>query len=92
MQQVRMSEVFKNISNLYNNGFESAKNIMLDFANIESIDLKGITTLLNVQKVALMNNKSVSVKNVAPSVGRILDITGINKTFANNLTNPVSRK
>lgn len=91
MQFVQASEIFKNIGNLYNSEFETAKNIMLDFSGVEDIDLKGITALLNVQKVALINNKSITVKNVAPSVGKILDITGLNKTFSDTVSNPLGK-
>lgn len=91
MRQVNVSEVFKNILNLYDNEFESAKSIMLDFSNIDNLDLKGIKTLLSVQKVALINNKSIKVKNVAPSVGKILDITGLNKTFSDSVSVPVRK-
>lgn len=92
MQFIDASEIFDNIGNIYNSDFETSKNIMVDFSNIENIDLKAITTLLNLQKVALMNNKSVSFKNVAPAVSKILDVTGLNKTFANVSTNPITRK
>ncbi|MBQ4123385.1 STAS domain-containing protein [bacterium] len=92
MQFVQVSEIFKNIGNLYNSEFETAKNIMLDFSNVENIDLKGIKTLLNIQKVALMNNKSVVLQNVAPNVGKILDVTGLYKTFSIEATNPILRK
>lgn len=92
MQIVRASELFKNIGNIYNSDFETSKNITLDFTNIESIDLKAVTTLLNIQKVALMNNKSISISNVTPAVGKMLDVTGLNKTFANVATNPITRK
>ena len=54
--------------------------------------MKAITTLLNVQKVALLNNKSLSISNVNPKVGKMLDVTGLNKTFANVATNPMLRK
>lgn len=92
MQFVKASEVFKNIRNLYNSEFESANDIMLDFSNIDNIDFKGISALLDIQKVALMNHKSVTLSNVAPSVRNILDITGLNKTFSKVVTDPVSRK
>lgn len=92
MQIVRASDLFKNIGNIYNAEFEDSKNITLDFTNIESIDLKAVTTLLNIQKVALMNNKSISISNVTPEVGKMLDVTGLNKTFANVATNPIARK
>jgi len=92
MQCIDASEIFNNIGNLYSKEFETSKNIMVDFSNVENIDLKGITTLLNLQKVALMNNKSISIKNVTPPVKKILDVTGLNKTFANVATNPIIGK
>ena len=66
MQVLRATEVFKNIRNIDNAEFEKSGNIVLDFSNIENIDLKAITTLLNIQKVALLNNKSLSISNVNP--------------------------
>ena len=92
MQFIDASEIFNNIGNLYNKDFETSKNIMVDFSNIENIGLKDITTLLNLQKVALMNNKSISIQNVTPTVKKILDVTGLNKTFANVATNPITGK
>ncbi len=92
MQIIRASELFNNIGNINNTEFENSKSITLDFSNIESIDLKAVTTLLNIQKVALLNNKSISISNVNPSVGRMLDVTGLNKTFANVSTNPITRR
>lgn len=92
MQVIRASELFKNIKNIDNTEFEQSRNINLDFSNVESIDMKAITTLLNMQKVALLNNKSLSISNVNPKVGKMLDVTGLNKTFANVATNPMLRK
>ena len=92
MSLINASDVINNIENLNNNDFETSKNIMIDFSNIENIDLKAITALLNLQKIALMNNKSISIQNVNPAVSKILDVTGLNKTFANIATNPISGK
>lgn len=92
MQVLRATEVFQNIRNIDNNEFEKSGNIVLDFSNIENIDMKAITTLLNIQKVALLNNKSLSISNVNPRVNRMLDVTGLNKTFANVAKNPIARK
>lgn len=92
MQILRASELFNNINNIDSFEFENSKNIELDFTNIESIDLKAIKSLLNLQKVALLNNKSISISNVNPEVGKLLDVTGLNKTFANVATNPINGK
>ena len=50
MQVLRATEVFQNIRNIDNNEFERSGNIVLDFSNIENIDMKAITTLLNIGK------------------------------------------
>lgn len=92
MQIIDAVDIFNNIGCIYNRDFETSKNIMVDFSNIENIDLKAITTLLNLQKVALLNNKSIVIQNVKPAVSKILDVTGLNKTFANVATNPITRK
>lgn len=92
MQVIRASELFNNIKNIDNAEFEQSRNINLDFSNVESIDMKAITVLLNMQKVALLNNKSLSISNVNQRVNNLLDVTGLNKTFANVATNPMLRK
>ena len=92
MQMIKASELFNNINSIDNKEFEKSKNINLDFSNIESIDLKAIKVLLDIQKVAILNNKTLSVTNVSPNVGQMLDVTGLNKTFANLATNPITRK
>ncbi len=92
MQVIRASELFKDIESIDNKEFEQSHNINLDFSNIESIDLKAIKILLDIQKVALLNNKTLSVSNVNQNVGQMLDVTGLNKTFANLATNPITRK
>jgi len=92
MQILRATEIFNNIRNIDNSAFEQSGNIVLDFSNIDNIDLKAITTLLNIQKVALLNNKSLSISNVNPKVSNMLDVTGLNKTFANVATNPIRRR
>ena len=92
MQVIRASELFKNMQSIDNKEFEKSHNINLDFSNIDSIDLKAIKILLDIQKVALLNNKTLSVSNVNQNVGQLLDVTGLNKTFANLATNPITRK
>lgn len=92
MQTLRASELFNNINGISACAFDESKNINLDFSNINNIDLKAITVLLNLQKVALLNNKTLSISNVTPEVGKVLDVTGLNKTFRNVATNPITRK
>ena len=92
MQIVKASDLFEDISRIYNNDFESAENITLDFSDIENIDFKALKTLLSIQKVAIMNNKSMQIKNVKPKINRMLDVTGLYKTFENAASNPILRK
>ena len=92
MQIIKASELFKNFKNIDSKEFEQSQNINLDFSNIEAIDLSAIKMLLDVQKVALLNNKTLSVSNVNQNVSQVLDVTGLNKTFANLATNPITRK
>lgn len=92
MQILKAKELFNDIKNIDNSEFECSKDIILDFSDIKNIDLKAITTLLNLQKVAILNNKSLSISNVNPDVSKMLDVTGLNKTFANVATNPIKRQ
>ncbi len=92
MQVIKAAELFNNIKSLDNKEFEQSRNINLDFSDIDSIDLKAVKVLLDIQKVALLNNKTLSVSNVNPNVGKMLDVTGLNKTFDNLATNPITRK
>ncbi|MCD7880021.1 MAG: STAS domain-containing protein, partial [Candidatus Gastranaerophilales bacterium] len=72
--------------------FEKTKNIMLDFSNIDNIDLKEINILLNIKKIALLNNNSLKISNINPNIRNLLDITGLNKTIDSTMTNPIERK
>ncbi len=92
MQVIRAAELFNNINNINIPEFENTKNIEVDFEGIKNIDLKGITTLLNLQKVALLNKKSIFIKNLEPGIGQILEVTGLNKTFSNVASNPLIKR
>ena len=89
---LKASEIFGNIKSIYTKDFESSKNIDIDFSDIENVDLKAIKTLLDIQKVALLNHKTLALKNVNSEVKNMLDITGVNKTFSNLATNPVTAR
>ena len=88
MQTLRAKDVLENINCINSSEFECSQNIVLDFENVENIDLKAITALLNIQKVAILNNKSLSLKNLKPNVEKTLDVIGLNK----KITNPILRK
>lgn len=92
MQVIKATDLFKDIKTITNFDFERNNDLVLDFANIDNIDLKAITTLLNLQKIAVLNNKSLTIKNVNPNVSKMLDVTGLTKTFANVSTNPILKR
>lgn len=90
MQILKAKELFDNQGNIDSLTFETSNSIDIDFSNVYSIDLEAINILLNLQKVAILNRKKLCISNVNPSVRRMLDITGLNKTFkASNTTNPI---
>ena len=88
MSSISAKEVFNNLKCINNSDFENSKNITLDFSNIENMDLHAITSLLNIQKVAILNNKSLSLENVNPNVEQVLDVIGLKS----KMTNPISEK
>ncbi len=92
MQVLKASELFKNSINIDNSEFEKSDKINIDFTNIESIDLTAIKMILNLQKVAIINNKKLVISNVNPDVNKILDVTGLNKTLRNVTTNPIRKQ
>ena len=89
MQVVRAAELFNNIKNIAEVDFERINDIDIDFSNVSSIDLKAINALLNMQKVAVLNNKTLSISNVCPQIRQILDVTGLGKSFEKNAANPI---
>ena len=90
MQVLRATELFNNMENIDSIEFENAWNINIDFSNVYSIDLKAINVLLNMKKVAILNNKTLSVTNVSPKIRQMFDVTGLDKTFSSNkMTNPI---
>ncbi len=89
MQVLKAFDLFNNINNIDNFDIERVNDIDIDFSNINSIDLKAINALLKMKKVAVLNNKTLSLSNVSPDVSRILEVTGLDKTFERNVTNPI---
>ena len=62
------------------------KEISLDFANVKDICLNDIESLLNLQKIAVLNELKISVENMAPHITEIFEQTGLYKliTFGNS--------
>ncbi len=89
MQVLKAFDLFNNIKNIDSVDFDCVNDIDLDFSNVHSIDLNAINVLLNMQKVAVLNNKTLSLSNVCPQVRQMLEVTGIDKTFSRKVTNPI---
>ncbi len=92
MQILKVSELVKNTFDINNNEFEEAQEINIDFSNVKSIDFSAVKMILKLQKVALLNNKSLSISNAAPDIKKALDVTGLNKVFENFSTNPNKKR
>ena len=89
MQVINAAELFNSMEHIDSLEFEHSGNINIDFSNIGYIDLKAINALLNIQKVAILNNKKLIASNVNPKVSQMLEVTGLSKTFSKNTTNPI---
>lgn len=84
MQVLKAFELFNDIKNINDLELERVDDIDIDFSNVGSIDLKAINKLLKVQKVAVLNNKTLSLSNVSQEIRQTLDVTGIGKAFVQN--------
>lgn len=68
---------------------DSQDEISIDFLNVENIELKDIKTLLDIQRIAILNKKKFRIENAKPEILQTLEITGLYKTFSNLMTNPI---
>ena len=89
MHSIEASKLFSETMYLDGLTIEDSDEISIDFSRVSNIDLKDITTLLNLQKVALLNKKKIKIENVNPDVLQVLEITGLYKTFSNMMSNPI---
>lgn len=53
----------------------------LDFSNVNEIKLNDIQRLLDLQKLAIFNEISIKVENLTPAICKIMEQTGLYKTF-----------
>lgn len=90
MQTIQALNLFQNCDfNVDELSFDSYDDIFIDFSNVKNIDLQDITTLLNIQKLAILNKKKIKIENVSPEIRQVLEITGLYKTFSNLMSNPI---
>ncbi len=57
-------------------GFEKAKEIVLDFSNVEYVSSAGLRVLLIGQKTSKAKNISMCVRNVSEEIMEVFDMTG----------------
>ena len=88
MQVIKAKELFNGIKKLENTEFDGVDFFDIDFSGVNFIDLKAVNTLLNMQKIAVLNNKNILAHNVNPAVSQMLELTGLNKNF---VTNPIGK-
>lgn len=89
MHTIEASKLFNNNVCVEELSLDTVDEVSLDFSNVGNIELKDITTLLDVQKVVILNKKKIRIENVRPEVLQVLEITGLYKTFSNMMTNPI---
>lgn len=89
VQKIEALKLFDSSICMDDLSLDTADEISIDFANVGNIELKDITTLLDIQKVVILNKKKIKIENVRPEVLQILEITGLYKTFSNMMTNPI---
>ena len=61
--------------------FSETDEILLDFAGLDLLSSAGIRVLLLGEKTAKAAGKSMVIKNVAPVVAEIFEITGLADVF-----------
>ena len=91
MKVLKAADLFNNKESIDSIELENTSVINIDFSDVCSIDLKALNILLKMKKVAVLNNKNLSLTNVDSKVGQMLEITGLNKTFSRNATNPIKK-
>lgn len=69
--------------------WDAKDEISIDFSNVDNIELKDIKTLLDIQRIAILNKKRFKIENAKPEILQTLEITGLYKTFSNLMTNPI---
>lgn len=77
----------KNFINSIN--IEPENKLTLDFSRVNEFNLNNLFSLLNLQKLALINNAKLDIKNTTPTVEKILFETGIYKTLSGFAKNQV---
>lgn len=89
MFNVDVSQLFKNKTILKNAELKSGDKISLDFAQVDEIKLNDLEALLNIQKIAILNENDFDLVNLKPTVYKTLEQTGIYRTFNPKMSNPI---
>lgn len=75
--------------------FDSTEDISVDFSKVDNIAIQDIRKIADIHRVAVLNGKKLYIKNAAPEVMHILEMTGLHKSFTNfedQYTTPIKRQ
>ena len=86
MKTVFAEDLFNNKNNLSKLFYGKEKNIFLDFSKVDNVSINDIQKLLNMNKVAKLNNKNIQLKNVKTNICIFLNKSGIKKPIGQNIT------
>jgi len=63
--------------------FDSTEDISVDFSTIDHIALQDVKKISDIHRIAVLNGKKLYIKNAAPEILHILEMTGLHKSFTN---------
>lgn len=89
MHKIKASKLLSGNKHIDDLIWDAKDEISIDFSNVENIELKDIKTLLDIQRIAILNKKKFKIENAKPEILRTLEVTGLYKTFSNLMTNPI---
>ena len=75
--------------------FDSTEDISVDFSTVDNIAIQDIRKIADIHRIAVLNGKKLYIKNAAPEVMHILEMTGLHKSFTNfedQCTTPIKRQ
>jgi len=81
MQKIYINSLLENKNLIRNFMVEPNGQIALDFSNVREIRMKDIQKLMDIQKLAIFNSIEIRIENLEPDICKILEQTGLYKTF-----------
>ena len=92
MKTVFAEDLFNNQNNLSKLFSGKEKNIFLDFSKVDNVSINDIQKLLNMNKVAKLNNKNIQLKNVKTNICIFLNKIGIYKTLDQQFPHKIEKR